>query len=150
MSSTNTIILLFVVVFVSIVGGFSSLDDNSSPVLLSCFVIILIIFMLFTIYTWGISFKYKILFIFTYFVLPLSYSVIFFTYSSIGPCIYISGSDLNYWDHLYFSTITLTGLGYADLYPIGHCKYLAMSEAFFGFAFLPVVISLAVSDILRK
>lgn len=40
--------------------------------------------------------------------------------------------SLSYGDSLYFSTTTFTTLGYGDISPVGHFRYVAMTEALTG------------------
>ncbi|MFK7859455.1 MAG: potassium channel family protein [Granulosicoccus sp.] len=43
---------------------------------------------------------------------------------------------------LYFSAVTFTTLGYGDIKPTGPARSYAIGEAFLGFAFVPLIISL--------
>lgn len=142
--------VLFLVFLTISIGGFAYAIGDTPSVLALSFVSVVILVALFFVRTMQVKFENKIFFYLAYVLLPLVYSVIYWCYSQIDECIYISGRSLDFFDHVYFSIITLTGLGYADVYPIGICKFVAASEAFMGYAFLPVIVSLAVADILEK
>lgn len=46
---------------------------------------------------------------------------------------------------LYFSSITITTLGFGDLAPCGYAKFFAASESFFGYIFLGAIIAVIVN-----
>ena len=57
------------------------------------------------------------------------FALIYANCTLIGPNGVISG---NYWESLYFSTITFTSLGYGDIRPVGIAKLFAAIESLLG------------------
>jgi hypothetical protein len=47
------------------------------------------------------------------------------------------------WEHLYFSVVTFTTLGYGDYLPQGYAKILAASQALIGFGYFAFIIGVA-------
>lgn len=50
------------------------------------------------------------------------------------------------WDALYFSTVTLTSLGYGDLRPVGVARFVASAEVLFGVALVALLIGKLASE----
>ena len=61
--------------------------------------------------------------------------------SSHGHGINGGSTEIDYWDGLYFSVVTVSSLGYGDLHPQGYAKIAAGLEVFMGLAFVGVMIA---------
>lgn len=61
-------------------------------------------------------------------------------YFMCGESVTTSDKDtiLNFWDHIYFSCITLTSTGYGDLSPIGKGMLLSSIESVLGNLYIPL------------
>lgn len=65
-----------------------------------------------------------------------------------GTCIWTNSSQENLLNAMYFSTITLTTVGYGDIHPIGSTfKKIAMVEAIMGYMFIVVFLTYAISKV---
>lgn len=53
------------------------------------------------------------------------------------------------WDALYFSMSTWTTLGYGDLYPLPAGRFIAATEAIFGYFYLALLIALIMFHVQR-
>ena len=61
--------------------------------------------------------------------------------SSYGHGINGTATEIDYWDGLYFSVVTVSSLGYGDLHPQGYAKIAAGLEVLMGLAFIGVMIA---------
>jgi hypothetical protein len=57
---------------------------------------------------------------------------------------------LSFTEALYFSTITLTTLGYGDITPHGYFRALSAIESILGFIFLGLLVSVFTSILIRR
>jgi len=73
------------------------------------------------------------------FFVPFLFSLVFnFRERFDGRC--LSGAETGeITEPLYFSYVTWTSLGYGDLFPIGFCRTVAVSESLIGYLFLAVL-----------
>lgn len=62
-----------------------------------------------------------------------------------GSSVTKNGGPITFFDHFYFSAVTITTLGYGDLVPVGYAKTLAILEAIFGLVYGGYAISQVVS-----
>ena len=53
----------------------------------------------------------------------------------------VNASPLGFLDGVYFSVVTVTSLGYGDLYPVGFSRVIAGAEVLFGLAFMGIMIA---------
>ena len=61
--------------------------------------------------------------------------------SSYGHGISDTATEIDFWDGLYFSVVTVSSLGYGDLHPQGYAKIAAGIEVLMGLAFIGVMIA---------
>ncbi len=53
----------------------------------------------------------------------------------------VNASPLGFLDGVFFSIVTVTSLGYGDLYPVGFSRVIAGAEVLFGLAFMGIMIA---------
>ena len=53
----------------------------------------------------------------------------------------VNASPLGFLDGVFFSIVTVTSLGYGDLYPVGYSRVIAGAEVLFGLAFMGIMIA---------
>ena len=53
----------------------------------------------------------------------------------------VNTSPLGFLDGVFFSIVTVTSLGYGDLYPVGFSRVIAGAEVLFGLAFMGIMIA---------
>ena len=53
----------------------------------------------------------------------------------------VNNSPLGFLDGVFFSVVTVTSLGYGDLYPVGFSRVIAGAEVLFGLAFMGIMIA---------
>ena len=53
----------------------------------------------------------------------------------------VNAASLGFLDGVFFSIVTVTSLGYGDLYPIGFSRAIAAAEVLFGLAFMGIMIA---------
>ncbi len=84
-------------------------------------------------------------------VLLLVASIVVFawTYWSLQPPSGVTQSETKA-DHLYFSVVTFTTLGYGDMAPLGQARFLAGLQALLGAFFTPLLIAEFVALNLRR
>lgn len=100
-----------------------------------------------SVLTLSVPLSFKFVFLGAFLLIPIVFSLVYFYLDSVNECVRISDEILSYQDFLYFSVITLTGLGYADVYPVAVCRYIAGLEAYIGFTFLPVIVAMSLSNL---
>lgn len=71
------------------------------------------------------------------FVAPVTFATLYLFVGDYGQCLQNSDTVS---DHLYFSYVTFTTLGYGDIQPIGICRGLSAAEAVLGYIFLGALV----------
>ncbi|WP_200813208.1 potassium channel family protein [Thalassococcus halodurans] len=71
-------------------------------------------------------------------VAPVAFATLYLLAGDYQKCLQNSETVL---DHLYFSYVTFTTLGYGDIQPIGICRALSAVEAVSGYVFLGALVS---------
>ena len=66
-------------------------------------------------------------------------------YQIYGGVVVNGGAAIGFADHLYFSVVTFTTLGYGDFLPTGTTRFIATFEALLGYAYFAVIIGLSAS-----
>ena len=66
-------------------------------------------------------------------------------YQIYGGVVVNGVAAIGFADHLYFSVVTFTTLGYGDFLPTGTTRFIATFEALLGYAYFAVVIGLSAS-----
>ena len=96
---------------------------------------------------------------FIYLVITISttaMAIIFFfanIYEISGQVVYSSDTDLpikGLWEHVYFSIVTFTTLGYGDLVPLGTARYFAATQALLGLGYFAFLIGISGSIFFKK
>lgn len=81
-----------------------------------------------------------------FFAALVAFGLIFLLIGSLGGGgITKNGAPVSFFDHLYFSAVTIATLGYGDLVPAGYSKIVASAEAVFGLIYCGYAISQVVS-----
>jgi len=71
-------------------------------------------------------------------VAPVAFATLYLLVGDYQQCLENSETAL---DHLYFSYVTFTTLGYGDIQPIGICRGLSAAEAVLGYVFLGALVA---------
>ncbi len=66
-------------------------------------------------------------------------------YQIYGGVVVNGVAAIGFADHLYFSVVTFTTLGYGDFLPTGTTRFIATFEALLGYAYFAVIIGLSAS-----
>ncbi|MCK2149609.1 potassium channel family protein [Marinobacter alexandrii] len=89
--------------------------------------------MLFTVFA-----LVAILFAYIYSNFPSEYGKLNFSYDS--------AAEINFWDCLYFSVVTISSLGFGDYYPLGWLRVFVGLEVVLGLIFLGILVAKLASE----
>ncbi|MCH8519349.1 MAG: potassium channel family protein [Nanoarchaeota archaeon] len=80
-------------------------------------------------------------------ILIFTFALLYYVPTPNNSISSIHGYELEFFDHIYFSGVTLVSLGYGDILPQGNFyKFLSIFQVFYGLIFVTTLFSLLVSN----